>query len=91
MPTPIVLKITEKTINNQIKNMNAFESRDLDDDDEDDSVSCTISDLFELENIGGIGVRQSVRRGASGVWYNDSDNASRDSRHFQRFDFLVQK
>ncbi|PSS02009.1 Protein BIG GRAIN 1-like [Actinidia chinensis var. chinensis] len=60
MPTPIVRKIAEKTINNQIKNMNAFELRDLDDndddEDDDDGVSCASSDLFELENIGEIGV-----------------------------------
>ncbi|PSS15483.1 Protein BIG GRAIN 1-like [Actinidia chinensis var. chinensis] len=57
MPTPIVRKIAEKTINNQIKNINAFELRDLDDNDEDggDDVSCASSDLFELENITAIG------------------------------------
>ncbi|XP_057505830.1 protein BIG GRAIN 1-like A [Actinidia eriantha] len=57
MPISVVRKIGEKTINNQIKNINAFELRGLDDNDEDgdDDVSCASSDLFELENITAIG------------------------------------
>ena len=83
MPTPIMCKIAEKTINNQINNMNAFELRDL------HYVSCANSDLFEMENIGSIGV---------GAYWEElpvygmmTENASSNSRHFQRFDSLFQK
>lgn len=65
MPTPIVRKIAEITVIEKevIKSMNdkcrsrGFEDEDLDEDDEeyDDGMSCTSSDLFELENIGATG------------------------------------
>ncbi|KAF5935264.1 hypothetical protein HYC85_026393 [Camellia sinensis] len=60
MPTPVLGKISETTT---MKNKNAYKLRDFQDDiddeeeeDEDDCMSCASSDLFELDNIGAIGV-----------------------------------
>ncbi|KAI7988051.1 Protein BIG GRAIN 1-like A [Camellia lanceoleosa] len=62
MPTPVLGKISETTT---MKNKNAYQLRDFQDDiddeeeedeDEDDCMSCASSDLFELDNIGAIGV-----------------------------------
>lgn len=71
-PTPIVRKIAEITVIEKevINNMNidkyrsrGFEDEDLDEDEEefDDGMSCTSSDLFELESIGGNGVGSAYR------------------------------
>ncbi|XAR67118.1 hypothetical protein NMG60_11013554 [Bertholletia excelsa] len=63
MPTPIIRKIADSSrLKSQLKSTDACQLSDFHDDDhdeqeEDDGMSCTSSDLFELENIGGVGVR----------------------------------
>ncbi|KAL6974583.1 hypothetical protein U1Q18_028767 [Sarracenia purpurea var. burkii] len=57
MPTPNVRKIVEtKVLENELQEKNSSQSRDFQDyDEEEDDMSCTSSDLFELENIDAIG------------------------------------
>ncbi|XP_052198735.1 protein BIG GRAIN 1-like A [Diospyros lotus] len=57
MPTPRVRKIAETAIlkSTNTRQLREFQLEDEDEED-DDGMSCTSSDLFELENIGAVGV-----------------------------------